>query len=441
MENVNPTRINIASILCIVAALFIVHLSALAHISGNPIAEDTWEFSSQRIELMPEHRIDSKTLFEGKPTLVIEGNGKESANGWWHSQIDVAPMQWYEFSAHFMMKNVDEPERTILARVLWYDVDGKQVARAEYPKTQDAKGPMGWYHIRQAYQVPESVQYAKIELIYRWDADGMVRFGDVSLKQTEHPGPRLVRLAAVHHRPRNTSSSMENLEQFATYITEAAEQNADIVCLPEGATLAGTGLNYISASEPVPGPSTDFLGALAKKHNMYIIAGLLEKDGETVYNTAVLIDRAGDVAGRYRKVSLPREEIEGGVTPGVELPVFDTDFGIIGIMICWDVTFPEAARTLAFKGAEVIFLPIWGGHLTLAKARALENQLYLVSSTYSMKTAVFDQEGEIVEEATEEDPVIVVEVDLNERKYWPWLGDFRNRIKREVPSQKALVID
>jgi predicted amidohydrolase len=155
----------------------------------------------------------------------------------------------------------------------------------------------------------------------------------------------------------------------------------------------------------------------------------------------VLIDRKGEVAGKYHKVSLPREEIEGGVTPGDDLPVFDTDFGKIGMMICWDVTFPEAARTLAFQGAEVIFLPIWGGHLILAKARALENQVYLVSSTYDMKTAVFDQEGEIIKEATEEDPVIVVEVDLNKKKYWPWLGDFKGRIKREVPSKKALFLD
>jgi predicted amidohydrolase len=168
------------------------------------------------------------------------------------------------------------------------------------------------------------------------------------------------------------------------------------------------------------------------------VAGILEKDGSTVYNTAILLDREGNLAGKYRKVSLPREEIEGGVTPGDSFPVFDTDFGKVGIMICWDVSFPEAARTLAFNGAEVIMMPIWGGHLTLAKARALENQVYLVSSTYDMKSAVFDQEGEIIGEASDENPVVVVEVDLNERKYWPWLGDFKNRIRREMPPQSAL---
>ena len=109
---------------------------------------------------------------------------------------------------------------------------------------------------------------------------------------------------------------------------------------------------------------------IAKKYNLYIVAGIYEKDGDTVYNTAVLISRTGEYAGKYRKVCLPREEIQGGITPGKSLPVFDTDFGRIGLMICWDVFFPEPARTLAHKGAEVIFLPIWGGNLTLAKARA-----------------------------------------------------------------------
>jgi predicted amidohydrolase len=400
-----------------------------------------WQFACQRPELMPGHKVDNSVVYEKESTLMISGDGSEIANGHWFVNVDVEAEQWYEFNANFMMKDIEEPFRSVLARILWYDKEGKQVERAEYPMTTEMAKEGQWNRIGQLYRVPENVVYARVELIYRWDADGMVWFGGVSLDKTHDPGQRIVRLAAVHHRPRNTSGPKENLQQFADLINQAAGNGADIVCLPEGATLAGTGLNYISASETIPGPSTNFLGEIARMHELYIIAGILEKDGNTVYNTAVLIDRDGSVAGKYRKVSLPREEIEGGVTPGSEFPVFDTDFGRIGMMICWDVTFPEAARTLAFKGAEVIFLPIWGGHLTLAKARALENQVYLVSSTYSMKTAVFDREGEIMKEATTDNPVIVVEVDLNQRKYWPWLGDLKNRIKREVPGRKALLVE
>ena len=93
---------------------------------------------------------------------------------------------------------------------------------------------------------------------------------------------------------------------------------------------------------------------------------------------------------------------------------------------------------LALKGADIIFLPIWGGNLKLAQARAIENQVYLVSSTYNMKSGVFDQEGDLVAEADENTPVIVYEVDLNKPKIWPFLGDFKNRIPREMPFKKTL---
>jgi predicted amidohydrolase len=93
---------------------------------------------------------------------------------------------------------------------------------------------------------------------------------------------------------------------------------------------------------------------------------------------------------------------------------------------------------LAFHGAEVILMPIWGGELTLAKARALENQVYLVSSSYSMKSAIFGLDGEIIKEATSDSPIAVEEVDLSKRKYWPWLGDLKNRIRREMPPKEAI---
>src|SRR5687768_9729754 len=108
------------------------------------------------------------------------------------------------------------------------------------------------------------------------------------------------------------------------------------------------------------------------------------------------------------------------------------------IMICWDVTFPEPARALAQRGAEIIFLPIWGGDTILTKARAIENQVYVVSSTYDMITAVFDQEGKVIKEATTNDPVIVVDADLNKQTLWPWIGDLKGRIFREIPPQKAI---
>ena len=112
-------------------------------------------------------------------------------------------------------------------------------------------------------------------------------------------------------------------------------------------------------------------------------------------------------------------------------PVFATDFGTVGMMICWDVQFPEPARALAAKGAEIIFLPIWGGSEVLARARAIENHVTLVSSSYDMKTMVVNPRGDILCEASKEHPIAVTEVDLDEKLMQPWIGDMKGRILRE----------
>jgi predicted amidohydrolase len=208
--------------------------------------------------------------------------------------------------------------------------------------------------------------------------------------------------------------------------------NTDIILLPEGITVVGTGLSYADAAEPVPGPTTNALGEAARKRNAYIAAGIYERDGVAVYNTAVLIDRDGKVAGRYRKVYIPREELEGGITPGADYPVFQTDFGRVGLMICWDVQYADPARALAMRGAEILLLPIWGGNETLAKARAIENQVFLAASGYDYPTHIIDPAGELIAVASGPGSAAVATIDLNRRYVDEWLGHMRSRMMKEM---------
>jgi predicted amidohydrolase len=150
-----------------------------------------------------------------------------------------------------------------------------------------------------------------------------------------------------------------------------------------------------------------------------------------VFNTAILLDRAGRLAGTYRKTHLPREEWEAGLTPGNTYPVFDTDFGKVGLIVCWDVQFPEPSRAMALKGAELLLLPIWGGSDVLARARAIENHVFLVSSTYDMRSFVVDPTGAVIAEATRELPVAIAEIELDKQFLQPWLGDMKHRTWRE----------
>jgi len=396
-------------------------------------AADGWTTKSPWPEIAPRTWLAE----DGRRRLMaLAGRGHRSVNGAWCKTVPVEGGKSYRFSATFLSRRVELERRSVLARVDWLDSKGRRVEQPDYPPTvvpsDTSGGRSAWGRIEGWCAAPSKAAQARIELTFRWDADGEVLWDAVGLEPGERP-KRTVRLCTIYCRPKGTKSPAESVERFAALIQKAAAQKPDFICLPEGITVIGTGMKYADVAEPVPGPTTERLGQLARQTGAYLVAGLYEREGKTVYNTSVLIGRDGRLIGRYRKVALPREEIEGGITPGESFPVFQTDFGKVGMMICWDVFFAEPARALAAQGAEIIFLPIWGGNADLIKARPIENQVYLVASSYDARTAIYDRTGAILAEANEQQPIAVAEVDLAQPTLWPWLGDYRARIPREGP--------
>ncbi|MBX9359812.1 carbon-nitrogen hydrolase family protein [Streptomyces massasporeus] len=146
----------------------------------------------------------------------------------------------------------------------------------------------------------------------------------------------------------------QNLRRAEHYIGEAVAQGADLICLPEAFSTSGNILEVADVSVTIPGPETDFLREQAKQAGVHIVAGLLERgDDGKYYSTSVLCGPEGTLLGHYRRVHC--HELEARyLSGGSEYPVFDVEFGRIGLMQGYDINFPEVAREYCRRGVDII---------------------------------------------------------------------------------------
>jgi predicted amidohydrolase len=404
--------------------------------SPNP---EGWTVWSERAETMPRTFIEP-VISRGEPgSLAVSGGGNIGAYGGWTRKVPgIEAGRWYRFTACYHASGITSENWQILPRIDWLTAKGERAGgneHVDYAARSVRRG--AWTEVFLETEAPPEAVTAVIQLFLAHAPSGIVWWDDIAFDEIPIPGPRNVTIATINLKPEKTGSPAESVGQFIAAAERLAPPKTDVILLPEGITVVGTGKSYADVSEPVPGPTTERLGELARKEHSYVAAGLYERDGAAVYNTAVLLDRGGNLIGRYRKVHLPMEEMEK-LTPGDEYPVFRTDFGTVGLMICYDVFFPDPARALALQGAEIVLLPIWGGNETLAAARAIENHVFLVASGYDHPTYITDPEGNRLVQAKDRGTAAIATVDLNKRYLYFGLWDWKGRRPREYrPDVKS----
>lgn len=420
-------------------------------------AEPTSLDGRQWSEAAPRDEVRPRFSVAAQPAALSLNAEIEGANGWWQTEVPITGGQTYSISIQRRLAAVTSPHRSCVVRIDWLDAQNQRVPGArpfvkgilegyndmQQPDYLDEPPPSAnaeqWQTMSGTYLSPPTAVKARIELHLRWCPVGAsVHYRDLKIEAVKPTAPRLVKLATIHLQPRG-GNPQANREAFVEVVTQAARAGAQLIVLPETLPYYGTGMTPLESSETVPGPTSDFFGALAKKLKVHIVATCFEKDAHQLFNTAILLGPDGMI-GRYRKVCIPRGEIEAGVVPGTEYPVFETSLGKIGMMICYDGFFPQVAQRLTDNGAEVIAWPVWGCNPLLARARAAENQVAIVSSTYTepsrdwMISAVYDPNGAIVAQATSWGTYAMAELDLSRPPYWPSLGTHRSERYHHQPE-------
>lgn len=219
--------------------------------------------------------------------------------------------------------------------------------------------------------------------------------------------------------PRGSRTVDENVAGVWPAIEAASAAGADLICLPEAFPQVGCPKDDLrSTAQTVPGPVFDRLAAHARRHRAWIVAGTheLTRDGR-VENVAWVIGRDGELCGRYAKVHPTIGEIEGGIAPGGDAPVFDTDFGRIGVAICYDVGWPEHWAALAERGARLIVWPsAYDGGFPL-QVYAWSHFAYVVSSVRSDHSKVIDVTGRVLASTSRWSRLALQRVDLEKEVF------------------------
>jgi predicted amidohydrolase len=360
--------------------------------------------------------------------FALKANGTRTCSGGWQLVLKgIRGGQGYRIRTRVRHEGIEHPRDCLQAFAYWAEWGAGDAKQHDYwnyllPVRTTART----MDLEAVARAPKGAKVLTIRYCFRWATSGATSWDPPEIEAVEIPERKPVK-ACVVTATRQTRERIkvqrysagsglpeeigEKVDLWASLVRAACRKRPDLIVTPE---IIISGEHPIDGAVEVPGPATAPFQEIAADHGAHIVLGLKEREGDAVYNSAVLIAPSGEVQGAYRKVHLATGEDTSGTRPGDSFPIFETPLGRIGCLICMDTTVCESARMLGLNGADFICFPIMGDlradrfslgqpvynesrWKAIMRTRAIDNQVCMVIARNEAKgSCIIDRKGDIL---------------------------------------------
>ena len=373
---VHPLALLLSTAMALASPATLIAQSAENWQKGNLIANgdfskgalgalpEGWGLKAPNPALRPQFKLMMGT--DGARLLEAEGNGRAECFGCLVHRVELAAGKTYRLRVRFRFEGLEDVNRHLLHGVF---ASGFNDGIFSYRKDGT------WVIGESRFPGPAKAVDGEMRLSFRYSPHGKVWWSNVSLQECAPIKPRPVKIAVCQ--------GGGDRKRWEKFLDTAGRKHCDVALMTEF---------FEEGIQTVDGSAMRFMSQKANQWKMYVCGTIRLRRGDVVYNSAPLWDRHGQLVGIYDKFMLYDPELDDGTTPGQAMPIFQTDFGKVGIMTCYDSWHPEVARLLAYKGAELLLFPSAGYYMQLMHAQAADNGVAIAASSGS-PCGVWDSAG------------------------------------------------
>ena len=317
-----------------------------------------WTVSTPNPALAPTFQLVEEN---GNRFLMAQGNGRGNSFGFARVPVTLERNKTYRLTVRFRTEGIEDVNRNLQHILIVPGWNNFNNGVFDYRREGDTIFGENVFHVGEQSIYLARIAPCEMRLVFRFSPEGKVWWEEVTLVECEPVPPRPVKFAVAEGN--------RSFEDWKAFLDEAGRRNSDLALLTEF---------FVPGIQEMDGAAMTMMSEKAREWGMYVSSSIWLRRGDVVYNSAPLFDRQGNLIGIYDKVNLYDNELDAGISPGESLPVFDTDFGKLGIMICYDSWHPAVATLLALQGAEVILCPNVGYYMQIMHARAADNGVVVV---------------------------------------------------------------